>query len=210
MPVRWNVVPNGAQRDRARDTSARPRRRFPTVVYRRYTPRLGKPMPNQPGGRGRQRRHSGPAHPGARRRQDRRPLQEPRQRVRAAALDALPRRPLPRSARTARTCRGSRARARASSRATRSRTGSTRGPTRRACGRTTTTRRRWPTRSRAASTGRSRSWGRDERPPDREFVVFFSQHLDFMTINGRAFVGNTPVLPREGRRPRAVGRAHDR
>ncbi len=36
--------------------------------------------------------------------------------------------------------------------------------------------------------------GRNERPPDKEFVVFLSQHLGFMTINGRAFVGNTPVL----------------
>ena len=29
--------------------------------------------------------------------------------------------------------------------------------------------------------------------PDREFVVFLGSQLDFMTINGRAFVGNTPV-----------------
>jgi FtsP/CotA-like multicopper oxidase with cupredoxin domain len=36
--------------------------------------------------------------------------------------------------------------------------------------------------------------GRDERPPDRELVVFLSSHLGFMTINGRAFVGNTPVF----------------
>ena len=35
---------------------------------------------------------------------------------------------------------------------------------------------------------------RGERPPDREFVVFLSSHLGLMTINGRAFVGNTPVL----------------
>lgn len=35
---------------------------------------------------------------------------------------------------------------------------------------------------------------RDEAPPDREFVVFLSSHQKFMTINGRAFVGNTPVL----------------
>jgi FtsP/CotA-like multicopper oxidase with cupredoxin domain len=33
-----------------------------------------------------------------------------------------------------------------------------------------------------------------ERAPDREFVVFFSAHEGFMTINGRAFVGNTPVF----------------
>jgi len=34
----------------------------------------------------------------------------------------------------------------------------------------------------------------NEEAPDREFVVYFSQTLDFMTINGRAFVGNTPVF----------------
>ena len=28
----------------------------------------------------------------------------------------------------------------------------------------------------------------------REFVTFFESHLGFETINGRAFVGNTPVL----------------
>jgi FtsP/CotA-like multicopper oxidase with cupredoxin domain len=33
---------------------------------------------------------------------------------------------------------------------------------------------------------------REERP-DREFVVYLSSQLGFMTINGRAFVGNTPV-----------------
>ena len=30
--------------------------------------------------------------------------------------------------------------------------------------------------------------------PDREFVVFLETTLDFKTINGRAFVGNTPVF----------------
>ena len=34
----------------------------------------------------------------------------------------------------------------------------------------------------------------DERRPDREFVVFFASMGEFMTINGRAFVGNTPVF----------------
>jgi FtsP/CotA-like multicopper oxidase with cupredoxin domain len=33
-----------------------------------------------------------------------------------------------------------------------------------------------------------------ERPPDREFVVYLESHQGFMTIDGRAFVGNTPVL----------------
>jgi manganese oxidase len=36
--------------------------------------------------------------------------------------------------------------------------------------------------------------GRGERPPDREFVVYFGQQLDLKTVNGRAFVGNTPVF----------------
>jgi FtsP/CotA-like multicopper oxidase with cupredoxin domain len=36
--------------------------------------------------------------------------------------------------------------------------------------------------------------GRDEQAPDREFVVYLSSHLGFMTIDGRAFVGNTPVF----------------
>jgi FtsP/CotA-like multicopper oxidase with cupredoxin domain len=36
--------------------------------------------------------------------------------------------------------------------------------------------------------------GPKDEPPDREFVVYLSSHLGFMTINGRAFVGNTPVF----------------
>jgi FtsP/CotA-like multicopper oxidase with cupredoxin domain len=36
--------------------------------------------------------------------------------------------------------------------------------------------------------------GRHERPPDREFVVFLSSLGGFDTIDGRAFVGNTPVF----------------
>jgi FtsP/CotA-like multicopper oxidase with cupredoxin domain len=33
-----------------------------------------------------------------------------------------------------------------------------------------------------------------ERPPDREFVVYFAHHGGFDTINGRAFIGNTPTF----------------
>ena len=36
--------------------------------------------------------------------------------------------------------------------------------------------------------------GRHERKPDREFVSVLAPMGDFQTINGRAFVGNTPVL----------------
>jgi manganese oxidase len=36
--------------------------------------------------------------------------------------------------------------------------------------------------------------GKHERAPDREFVVYFESQLGFMTIDGKAFVGNTPVF----------------
>ena len=36
--------------------------------------------------------------------------------------------------------------------------------------------------------------GPGERAPDHEFVVYLESHLGFMTIDGRAFVGNTPVF----------------
>jgi FtsP/CotA-like multicopper oxidase with cupredoxin domain len=35
--------------------------------------------------------------------------------------------------------------------------------------------------------------GRHERKPDREFVSVLAPMQDFQTINGRAFVGNTPI-----------------
>jgi manganese oxidase len=34
----------------------------------------------------------------------------------------------------------------------------------------------------------------NERPPNHELVVFFESQLKFMTIDGHAFVGNTPVF----------------
>jgi len=36
--------------------------------------------------------------------------------------------------------------------------------------------------------------GRHQRPPDKEFVVIFAPMGQFQTIDGRAFVGNTPVF----------------
>ncbi len=33
-----------------------------------------------------------------------------------------------------------------------------------------------------------------DAPPDREQVVFFGRHIGFDTINGRAFIGNTPTF----------------
>jgi FtsP/CotA-like multicopper oxidase with cupredoxin domain len=39
-----------------------------------------------------------------------------------------------------------------------------------------------------------RIYRKHEKPPDRRFVVAFSEHLGFNTINGRAFIGNTPTF----------------
>jgi FtsP/CotA-like multicopper oxidase with cupredoxin domain len=55
--------------------------------------------------------------------------------------------------------------------------------------------------------------GRHERPPDREFVVVFAPMGQFQTIDGRAFVGNTPVFTaRVGQRVQwdvtAIGSEH--
>ncbi len=36
--------------------------------------------------------------------------------------------------------------------------------------------------------------GKKEKPPDRRFIVAFSAHNGFDTINGRAFIGNTPTF----------------
>ena len=36
--------------------------------------------------------------------------------------------------------------------------------------------------------------GRKERKPTRENIVVFSEHLGFQTVNGRAFIGNTPTF----------------
>ena len=136
----------------------------------------------------------GPADPRPRRRPDPRPLQESRQRVRAVALDALPRGQLP-----------GRLGRRVSPRILRARRERQAGAVV-----------HLPARGRAAVGGRlalSRPLAVDgrldprrhvrralhprpeaEAPPDREFVVYFGSTLDFDTINGRAFVGNTPVF----------------
>jgi FtsP/CotA-like multicopper oxidase with cupredoxin domain len=36
--------------------------------------------------------------------------------------------------------------------------------------------------------------GRRERAPDRQNIVFFSEHMGFETVNGRAFIRNTPTF----------------
>jgi len=39
-----------------------------------------------------------------------------------------------------------------------------------------------------------RIYKKNEKKPDRRFVVVFSEHLGFNTIDGRAFIGNTPTF----------------
>jgi FtsP/CotA-like multicopper oxidase with cupredoxin domain len=39
-----------------------------------------------------------------------------------------------------------------------------------------------------------RIYRKKEKRPDRRFVVAFAEHLGFNTINGRAFIGNTPTF----------------
>ena len=46
---------------------------------------------------------------------------------------------------------------------------------------------------------------RHERAPDREFEVVFSPFGKFMAIDGRAFVGNTPVFKSTRRRHSSSG-----
>ncbi|HET6689588.1 MAG TPA: multicopper oxidase domain-containing protein [Miltoncostaeaceae bacterium] len=42
--------------------------------------------------------------------------------------------------------------------------------------------------------GIMRIYRKKEKKPDRRFVVAFAEHLGFNTINGRAFIGNTPTF----------------
>lgn len=60
----------------------------------------------------------------------------------------------------------------------------------------------WPYHDHSSSMGESIAGGMygaivirgaRERMPDRQNLVFFSQHIGFNTINGRAFIGNTPT-----------------
>ena len=167
---------------------------FPTVVYRRYSEHWHHPMRNVAGGH----EQPGPDPRAAAARAGRRPparaLQEPGHALQAPALDALPRRALPAELgrRVPAGLLGPRRRRQA--RARRGPTGSRPAPTRSACGPTTTTRRRWRTRSPAGCTGCCRSSARTSSAPDREFEVVFAPMGAFQTIDGRAFVGNTPVF----------------
>ena len=167
---------------------------FGTVVYRRYTRNWRKPLANVPAGSGNSDLMPGPADPGPRRRQAARALQEPRHGLQPAALDALPRRPLQAELRRRLPARLLGPRRRRQARPDVDLQADRRATTPSAPGRTTTTGRRWTSRSTAACSGCSRSSAASERAPDREYVVVFSPMGKFQAIDGRAFVGNTPVF----------------
>ena len=143
--------------------------------------------------RGRQRRHPRAADPRRRRRQHPRALQEPGHRVRPAALHALPRRALRVRLRRRLHPGLLRARGQRAARASRSRTGCSPRRTRPARGPTTTTGPRCTTRSRAGCTARFRSAAaaRAARPRERRRL---RRAHGFETVNGKAFVGNTPIF----------------
>ena len=144
--------------------------------------------------RGGRPRHPGAAAPREGRRHRPRPLREPGHAQQPAALDALPRLPLPAGLRRRVPAGLLRARARTCCRASRSPTGSS--PATDSAG-------VWPYHDHSPSMDDSLAGGLygaisilgpGEQPPDREFVVYLETTLDFKTIDGRAFVGNTPVF----------------
>ena len=73
-------------------------------------------------------------------------------------------------------------------------TSSPRARTPSAPGRTTTTGRRWRPSIDGGMFGMLSILGKRERAPDREYVVIFSPMGRFQAVDGRAFVGNTPVF----------------
>ena len=109
---RADVVEHHPERPRRDHGHGRSRRR--SRCSRRSStgatrPNWRKPVPNAPRGERRRPPDPGPAAPRPRRRPPPRPLQEHGHAPSRPALDAFPRRPLPRRARTAPTCPGSRA-----------------------------------------------------------------------------------------------------
>ena len=192
VPVTWNIVPN--QRDAIMGTTYDPSQTvFPTVVYRRYTRNWGRPLHNAPNGSGNQNLMPGPLI---------RARVGDRIRVHFKNRDTLFRHPhsmhfhgvhykpssdgafvpgfsgkdgnvKPGQSYTYKL------------RAGRDSVGA------------------WPYHDHSPSMEASIEggmWGmlsirgRRERLPDREFVVVFAPMHEFQTIDGRAFVGNTPVF----------------
>jgi FtsP/CotA-like multicopper oxidase with cupredoxin domain len=192
VPASWNVVPN--QRDAITNTGYDPSQTiFPTVVYRRYTPHWRRPLSNAPRRSGNQDLIPGPlirARVGDRILVHFKNLDTAFNRPHSMHFHGVHYRPssdgafLPGFS----------------------------GPDAAVePGRSWTYRLRagrdsvgaWPYHDHSPSMEASIGggmWGmlsirrRSERLPDREFVVVFAPIGEFQTIDGRAFVGNTPVF----------------
>ena len=167
---------------------------FPTVVYRRYTPRLGQAAAQRGALERRRPADPRPADQGARRRPAAHPLQEHGHAAARPALDALPRRALQAELRRRLPAgllgQGRRRQARADVDLPAD------APASDSFG-------VWPYHDHSPSMHESIAGGmfgmlsilrRHERAPDREFEVVFTPFGKFMAIDGRAFVGNTPVF----------------
>jgi manganese oxidase len=192
VPVTWNMVPN--QRDAIMGTTYDPSQTvFGTVVFRRYTEGWRRPMHNAANGSGNQDLMPGPlirARAGDRIRVHFKNLDTLRRQPHSMHFHGVRYRPssdgayLPGvSGRDAEVMPGRTWTYRL--RAGRDSVGA------------------WPYHDHSPSMEESIDggmWGmlsirgRRERLPDREFVVVFAAMGAFQTIDGRAFVGNTPVF----------------
>ena len=167
---------------------------FPTIVYRRYSARLAAPDA-QPAARLEQRGPDPrPAAPRPRRRPHARALQEPRHALQAPALDALPRRPLQAELRRRLRAGLLGPRRRRQARPDLDLQADRAAATRSASGPTTTTRPRWRSRSTAGCTGCSRSSAATSACPTASSRSSSRRWATSRRIDGRAFVGNTPVF----------------
>jgi manganese oxidase len=189
-PVTWNMVPN--QHDAIMGMEYPPSQTvFPTVVYRRYTRRWRTPMRNTPGGSGNQDLMPGPL-------------------IRARAGDRIRVHFLNRDPANPHSMHFHGVHYKPSSDG--AYVPGISGPDADVKpGKSYTYRLRagrdsvgvWPYHDHSPSMDASIAggmWGmlsilgRHERRPDREFVVVFEEMGPFQTIDGRAFVGNTPVF----------------
>jgi FtsP/CotA-like multicopper oxidase with cupredoxin domain len=192
VPVTWNIVPN--QRDAMMGTTYPPAQTvFPTVVYRRYSQHWGRPLPNEPQGDGNQDLMPGPllrARVGDRLRVHFKNMDTTFKRPHSMHFHGVHYRPssdgayLPGfSGRDADVKPGRTYTYKLT--AGKDSVGA------------------WPYHDHGPEMDASIDggmWGmlsirgRRERLPDREFVVVFAPMGRFQSVDGRAFVGNTPVF----------------
>jgi FtsP/CotA-like multicopper oxidase with cupredoxin domain len=192
VPVTWNIIPN--QRDAIMGTTYPPAQTiFPTVVYRRYSKNWRHPLPNEPQGDGNQDLMPGPLL---------RARVGDRLRVHFKNLDTLFKHPHSMQFHGVhyRPSSDGAFRPGVSGKVADVHPGET-YTYRLTAGRDSVG--AWPYHDHGMEMEASIDggmWGmlsirgRSERVPDREFVVVFAPMGQFQSIDGRAFVGNTPVF----------------